>query len=253
MPARHHRTVDRTVAILELAAGAQIGVSLAELASRLRAPKSSIQELTNGLLAAGYLVEHERRFLLGPGAFVLSLHTAGSPLRQVNHDELERAVGARIGDDEVFVDQAGEDVLIDFVCSKHPRRPILATATGKIILAHMPAAERNEFLRRTEHEQPEAVVSFLAELPAIRSTRLAFDHAPAVPGRYAVATPLIDSEDRFLAAICAIGGPELADSLPELGAKLRVAIEGWKFPRGRRRTAQERPFAERPRSPATTI
>jgi hypothetical protein len=47
---------------------------------------------------------------------VLSLHTAALPLRQVEHSELERAqervgrsllVGARVGDDQVFVDQAG--------------------------------------------------------------------------------------------------------------------------------------------------
>jgi len=58
------------------------------------------------------------------GAFVLSLHTAALPLRQVKHEELERAqqrvgtalfVGVRLGDDQVFVDQAGEDVLVDFV------------------------------------------------------------------------------------------------------------------------------------------
>ncbi len=246
MPARHHRTVDRTVAIMEVASRASSGVSLAELASRLSAPKSSIQELTNGLLATGYLVERDRRFLLGPGAFVLSLHTAGLPLRLVKHEELERAqervgvslfVGARVGDDQVFVDQAGEDMLMDFVSSTHPRRPLLSTATGKIILAYMPSGERNEFLRRMEHEQPAAVAAFLEELAGICSTQLAFNHAFTVPGRYAVATPLIDPEGSFLAAICAVGGAEMADRLPALGATLREAVDGWKFARRRRRTA----------------
>ena len=59
------------------------GVSLAELAERLDAPKSSIQELTNGLLATGYLVERDRRFTLGPGPFVLSIRTVGLSLRQI--------------------------------------------------------------------------------------------------------------------------------------------------------------------------
>jgi DNA-binding IclR family transcriptional regulator len=245
MPARHHRTVDRTVAIMEMASRAQSGVSLAELASRLGAPKSSIQELTNGLLATGYLVERDRRFLLGPGAFVLSLYTAGLPLRRVKHEELERAqervgvslfVGARVGDDQVFVDQAGEDVLMDFVSSTHPRRPLLTTATGKIILAYMPSAERNEFLRRMEHEQPDVVASFLERLTEIRSTQLALNHSSAVPDRYSVATPLIDPEGRFLAAICAVGGAELADRLPQVGATLREAVDDWKFPRRRRRS-----------------
>jgi DNA-binding IclR family transcriptional regulator len=245
MPPRHHRTVDRTVAIMEVASRASSGVSLAELSARLDAPKSSIQELTNGLLATGYLVERERRFLLGPGAFVLSLHTAGLPLRQVKHEELERAqervghslfVGARVGDDQVFVDQAGEDVLMDFVSSTHPRRPLLTTATGKVILAYIPSGERNEFLRRMDHEQPEVVAAFLEELAEIRATQLAFNYASTVPGRYAVATPLIDPEGSFLAAICAVGGSELADALPEVGERLRDAVGAWRFPRRRRRS-----------------
>jgi DNA-binding IclR family transcriptional regulator len=231
---------------MEVASRAESGVSLGELAARLEAPKSSIQELTNGLLATGYLVERDRRFLLGPGAFVLSLHTAGLPLRQVKHEELERAqervghplfVGARVGDDQVFVDQAGEDVLMDFVSATHPRRPLLATATGKIILAYIPSGERNEFLRRMEHVQPDRVLAFLAELGEIRSTQLAFNESSAVPGRHAVATPLIAPDGDFIAAICAVGGAELADRMPEVGQTLREAVAAWKFPRKRRRGA----------------
>jgi DNA-binding IclR family transcriptional regulator len=228
---------------MELASRATTGVSLAELAAQLEAPKSSIQELTNGLLATGYLVERDRRFLLGPGAFVLSLHTAGLPLRQVKHEELQRAqahvgvtlfVGVRVGDDQVFVDQAGEDVLVDFVSSTHPRRPLLNTATGKIILAHIAPLERNEFLRRMEHGQPELVTAFLDEFGTIRSTLLAFNRASSVPDRYAVATPLIDPDGTFLAAICAVAGPELAEQLPQIGARLREAVGGWRFPHSRR-------------------
>ena len=47
MPARHHRTVARVIGIMEEVSRVGGGVSLAELAERLDAPKSSIQELTN--------------------------------------------------------------------------------------------------------------------------------------------------------------------------------------------------------------
>ncbi len=246
MPARHHRTVDRTIAILEEAARSPNGVSLADLALRLDAPKSSIQQLTNGLLATGYLVVTSGRFLLGPGAFVLSLHTASLSVRRVQHEELEIAqarvglplfVGARVGDDQVFVDQAGEDVLMDYVSATHPRRPMLTTATGKVILAHMPTRDRNEFLRAMEPIQPEAVAAFLAELNEIRATHLAYNYASGLPGRYAVATPLIAPDGVFLAAICAAGGEEIADRLPEVGAQLLEAVRDWRFTRKRRRGA----------------
>ena len=42
------------------------GVTLAELATALDAAKNSVQELTNGLLARGRLVEEDARSHLGP-------------------------------------------------------------------------------------------------------------------------------------------------------------------------------------------
>ncbi|MEV6027826.1 helix-turn-helix domain-containing protein [Streptomyces sp. NPDC052036] len=60
------------IGILEAAALSPRGVTLAELAAALDAAKSSVQELTNGLLARGYLIEGERPFHLGPGPFVLA-------------------------------------------------------------------------------------------------------------------------------------------------------------------------------------
>ena len=72
MPARPHRTVDRVIEIRETVSLSPRGVSLAELAAALDAAKSSVQELTNGLLARGYLIEEDRRFHLGPGPFILA-------------------------------------------------------------------------------------------------------------------------------------------------------------------------------------
>ena len=45
------------IEILETVSLSPRGVSLAELAAALDAAKSSVQELTNGLLARGYLTE----------------------------------------------------------------------------------------------------------------------------------------------------------------------------------------------------
>jgi DNA-binding IclR family transcriptional regulator len=245
VPPRHHRTIDRTIAILEAAGRSADGLTLAEFATLLDAPKSSIQELANGLLATGYLVESDRRFSLGPGAYVLSLRTTSLPLRQVRHEELERAhqragltlfVGTRVGDDQVFVDQAGDDVLVDLVYLTHPRRPLLMTATGKIILAYMASAERIDFLRRMERGQPEQVAAFLEALPGIRTSALAYNYGAGVPDRYTVATPLLDPNGVFLAAICAAGGVEAKDRLVEVGQTLRDAVAGWRFPRQRGRT-----------------
>ena len=111
MPARPHRTVDRVVEILEIVSLSPRGVALAELATAMGAAKSSIQELTNGLLARGYLIEEDRRFHLGPGPFILASRANMLAALSLDHqfvaDLAERLgctvlVGVRVGDAVIF-------------------------------------------------------------------------------------------------------------------------------------------------------
>src|SRR6187455_34444 len=107
MPARPHRTVDRVIQILETVSLSPRGVTLAELAVALDAAKSSVQELSNGLLARGYLIEEDRRFHLGPGPFILAARANKLAALSLDHEfvaELARLlgctvlVGVRVGD-----------------------------------------------------------------------------------------------------------------------------------------------------------
>jgi DNA-binding IclR family transcriptional regulator len=118
---------------------------------------------------------------------------------------------------------------MDFVSATRPRRPLLTTATGKLILTYMAAAERNEFLSRKELEDPSLVASFLNELPSIRETKLAFNPASTIPGRFAVATALFDPAGVYVAALCAVGGVEIKDRLEEVGARLVQAAGSWRW------------------------
>ena len=134
MPARPHRTVDRVVEILETVSLSQRGVTLAELATAMGAAKSSVQELTNGLLARGYLIEEDRRFHLGPGPFILAARANKLAALSLNHEfvvEVSKMlgctvlVGVRVGDSIVFTDFVGEESpSLTFVARTHARRPI---------------------------------------------------------------------------------------------------------------------------------
>jgi DNA-binding IclR family transcriptional regulator len=237
-------TVDATIAVLESAARAREGITLAELAENTATSVSTISEVVARLLATGYLVAREDRYLLGPGAFVLALHGAGRQHRQVQREELDFAqaqvkvplfVGVRVGDDQVFIDRVGDNILPDFVSEHRPRRPLLTTATGKIILAWMDPDDREEFLARRSRDDPAAVSAFRRQFEEIRSSRLAFNPGLTVPDRFTVATPLCDPEGHFLAAICAVGGPEIADRLEAVGQDLLSAVLSWRFNRRRRR------------------
>lgn len=67
-PGARHRTIDRAAQILEFAARSQSGATLSEIAKTLGAPVSSVRGLVNGLIATGYLAEHNHRYVLGSAA-----------------------------------------------------------------------------------------------------------------------------------------------------------------------------------------
>ena len=63
----------------------EVMVVLSVLATALDAAKSSVQELTNGLLARGYLVEDDGRFHLGPGPFILAARVNKLAALSIDH------------------------------------------------------------------------------------------------------------------------------------------------------------------------
>src|ERR1700757_167244 len=175
MPARPHRTVDRVIQILETVSLSPRGVTLAELATALDAAKSSVQELTNGLLARGYLIERERRFYLGPGPFVLAARANKLAALSLDHQfvtELAETlgctvlVGVRVGDAIIFTDLVGEESpSLRFVARIHARRPLYTSAAGKTLLANVSDEEMYRLLALAAPEQAGEGQQFLAEPP----------------------------------------------------------------------------------------
>jgi IclR family transcriptional regulator, acetate operon repressor len=74
-------------------------------------------------------------------------------------------------------------------------------------------------------EQAGEVRQFLAELPEIRSRRLAFNRGVTFADAFAVATPLLAADGSLMAAISAVtDDPAEADSLDDPGEELKKAI-----------------------------
>ena len=234
MPARPHRTVDRVTGILETVSLSPRGVTLAELANALDAAKSSVQELTNGLLARGYLVEEDGRFHLGPGPFILAARANTLAALSVDHRfvvELNRVlrcnvlVGVRVGDAIVFVDHVGQESPgLSYVARTHARRPLYTSAAGKTLLANVPDEEMYRLLDLAGPEQAGEVRQFLAELPEIRATRLAYNRGATFADAFVVATPLLTRDGRLIAAISAAVDASEADRLDALGEELKRAV-----------------------------
>jgi DNA-binding IclR family transcriptional regulator len=234
MPARPHRTVDRVIQILETVSVSPRGVTLGELATTLGAAKTSVQELTNGLLARGYLTEEDRRFHLGPGPFILASRANKLAALSLDHQfvvELSEVlgcnvlVGVRVGDAIVFTDHVGEESpSLTFVARTHARRPLYTSAAGKTLLANVPEDEMHRLLDLAGPEQAAEVRQFLSELPEIRSRHLAFNRGATFADAFVVATPLLTPDGGLIAAISAAVDPAAADRLDDVGEQLKTAV-----------------------------
>ncbi|WP_063806164.1 helix-turn-helix domain-containing protein [Streptomyces kanamyceticus] len=199
---RRHRTVDRVAWILEAAARASGGVTVAELARAVGAPASSVQDLVNGLVATGFLLEQHGRFRLGPAPHVLNL-IAGRVVPRISQaelDELSRVAGTpvlltvRVGLDAVHLARGGEDEIPRLVplADEHVARPLLRTAAGRLLLAFTDESERRGLLDELARHDPEAVAEFRRVLPAIRASRISRSEGLADPEVSALAIPVTE-------------------------------------------------------------
>ena len=134
-------------------------------------------------------------------------------------------VGVRVGDAIVFVDHVGEESpSLTFVARAQTRRPLYTSAAGKTLLANVPDDEMYRLLELAGPEQVGAVGQFLAELPEIRSRRLAFNRGATFPDAFVVATPLLAPDGALIAAITAAVDHAQADRLDDLGEELKQAV-----------------------------
>ena len=220
-----HRTVSRVMGILEaVMASEPAGLRLADLPDMLGAPKSTIHGLAKGLVAIGYLREHEGRYFQGPAVTVLALSAKQNPT-SYHHglEELSRA----FDETAILATLAGESVInIDKVESRqmirsspplHERRPMWPGSYGKVFLAFMSTRRRDNYLRR-RHQDPGERARILEELEVIRATGVAFNRGETVPDLYGVASPIIFGDMDVTLAI-GLSGPidRMAENLDDVG------------------------------------
>lgn len=231
----HHRTIDRVTQMIEQIVY-QPGMTFAQLARAVAAPKSSVYGFMQGLLATGWLYEQDRRLYLGPAVFSLTLASgqirAGSVgygnLVELN-DETGLAVflGIEAGDHLIYIAEAGIDMIADIEARRNIRRTLLATAAGKALLAARPRDELEAFLRRQSREEAKLVDAFISEYDEIR--RCGFATNIRLSGtRLAIATSVPDKSGRATAAVTLVGPTaQVEPRLQHLGELLRRRVESW--------------------------
>lgn len=209
---------ERALRIVAEVAKAGVGLSLADLAERLGLPKATLHRQCGILLASGFVARDvdPQRYVVGPALRRLAIDT-------LNHGHLRalrRRVLAALVDDVQetcnFTALDGDEVLyVDRVEARWPLRltldvgshvPLHCTASGKLLLAHLPAADADllidnvslaPFTRNTITQ----AARLRRECAAIRRVGWSADREEFITGLIAVAVPVRDADGVVRAAI----------------------------------------------------
>ena len=170
-------SAERSLRLLSLLAQEGRALSLAELSVRLGLPKVTTHRLCAQLLDGGFLARDvdERCFAVGPALRRLAFDTLNHGVVRGLRHEVLAALVTKVGETCNFTTLDGTQVLyIDRVEAQWPLRltldvgshvPLHCTASGKLFLAEMPAAERE---------------ALIAQLPLTRMTRHTITSAKAL-------------------------------------------------------------------------
>jgi len=232
---QNHRTVDRVTRILEEVVY-KPGMTFAELARALDAPRSSVHGFIRGLLAKGWLYETNHRFYLGPAVYGLTLASGHIRAGLVTHTDLvalqeESGVavflGVQAGDHLIYVAEAGSDAIASFEARSNIRRTLLTTAGGKAMLASRSDAEREAYLRHRSKEEAQFVDQFLGEYEEIRRTRIA-TNLRLSGTRFAIAATVHNQTGEAVASVTLVGpSASLQPRVRKLGSVLLRHVDSW--------------------------
>ncbi|HMX15784.1 MAG TPA: IclR family transcriptional regulator [Rhodocyclaceae bacterium] len=228
----------RMLQILELVAGSDSPVSAGELIAATGLPKPTVHRIVSVAEEGGVLVREPegRRYLPGPRLAALALDVLShSGLRAPRHAILQGLV-ATVGETcNLTMLDGGEVVYLDRVEAAWPLRlhfqrgsrvPAHCSASGKLLLALMPARERKRLLDAMPMQgfTTKTVVDrgILAEsLKRIRRERVSTDDEEFLEGTVCVAVPIEDGA-RTVPAALAVHAPSSRMSLQQALAHLPI-------------------------------
>ena len=208
----------RPLLLLETLSQQHSGISLSALAERLGLPKASVMRLLHALQGQAYVMRDPGTsvFTLGPRAAALGLRTLHAASVAHRYRPLLSALVQRLGETCNLTTREGAQVLyIDRVETTEPLRmtlppgsrvPLHCTASGKLFLSQMPAADCQALVdglareRKTAHTHT-SVAALMAEIERTRKRGIGVDNEEFINGMVAIAIPVRDAQGQCVAAV----------------------------------------------------
>lgn len=216
--------VERAFRLLDLLSESEEGLTLSDLARALAMSKGSMHGLLKTLESSGAVEQvEERRFVLGPRIYDLAqayIQRAG--LRRFAVPAMRRLAsttgetvclgkveqkGVRIV--ECIIDEGNQSAL-HISAERGQRIPLLAAATGTVVLANWPASQREAYVQA--HPLPQFTANsitdprqLLARIDETAREGTGFDHEEYLVGVNAVAAPIYGIGDALIGLLWIVG------------------------------------------------
>ena len=208
----------RTLDIIELAITSSRGLSFTDIGQALNIPNSSLHALITTLEKRGYLFRDPRtkQYEVGPSLLRLSavlnenddLLTSANQILEELKSRCAETVSVSVldGDMVLYVYANPSTAQVQVVNEVGSQLPAHATATGKIMLAHLSAKTQDKLfsqkrLKRYTKNTIVDLVELKKNLTKVRQQGFAFDNEESEPGVWAVAACIVDKEGWPAAAV----------------------------------------------------
>lgn len=210
------QTLARGLTLLQLVADGREGVAVRELAAAMQLPRSIVQRLLYTLEAEGFLERHPSQVGYRLGIKMWSLGCAA--VRRLNIREVARPlleelaaktsetckIGVLDGHEVVYVDGVDSPQAVRAYIPIGGRAPAHSIATGKAILAHLPALRLAQIADAIHRHMPNTGMgtpAYAVELEQIRKRGFAVNPGERDQDVGAVAAPIFDAQGDAIGSI----------------------------------------------------
>ncbi|WP_217640789.1 IclR family transcriptional regulator [Blastococcus tunisiensis] len=209
----------KAIIVLNAFAADDTGVAFAELQRRTSLPKATLHRVAGDLVKARLLVRIDGDYHLGSHLFELGMRASvertllevATPFIEDLYERTHETVhlGLREGAQVVYVAKIGGHRQAPSPSRIGGRMPVHATAIGKALLAWADEDERTTVLSgRLERLTPRTITApgrLRQQLDSARENGVAFEYEESAVGLVCVASPVLDTNDRPIAAISVTG------------------------------------------------
>jgi IclR family pca regulon transcriptional regulator len=210
------QSLDRGLAVIRCFSSEHPSLTLSEVAERTGLTRAAARRFLLTLQELGYVGSTGRQFSLRPRVLALgyaylssfSVAQIAQPHLEDLTEELHESCSVSVldGDDLVYVARASANRIMTIALTVGTRLPPYPTSMGRVLLAHLPAAELDAYLSRAElRKLTERTVVDPAELRAIlatvRSQGWAAVDQELEAGVRSIAVPIQDGSGKVVAAI----------------------------------------------------